>query len=276
MKLNEISSAMLAQAIEAYLDVAYARQPPPERVLAIGRVDPSAPLEAALERDCVERVLNPTRPGFIDKYRWRLGNTRYLHMKLGVERCSDADDFVFTVDTHDRDFPVGSPGLQSREFRDLVSHNAEVKSAIEARWQGAGLPTFPGHITERLHKQCPIERAGPKTVLIVDDEEAILELERTFVGEAGYRAVSAASGAEALALLGELDTVDLCLVDVMMPFLDGLTLARTLRSLNRPRFPIICVTALPGDRVPPGVADGYVGKPFDPDHLLEVIRHHIG
>jgi CheY-like chemotaxis protein len=275
MKLSEITSSMLAEAVEIYLGAAYRQGRPPEHVLEIAEVDRSAPLEAALARECVEKTKLPGRPGFIDKYRWRLGNDYYRHMKLGIERCSDADDFVFVVDTHDRDFPLGSPALQSAEFRELLQHNAAVKRSIETRWRLAGIPTFAGHITRRLRQQCAVGRGQPKTLLIVDDDEAILELEQALVEEAGYRVLTASGGLEALAQLERPETVDLCLLDIMMPSIDGLAVARRMRRERRLEFPIIYVTALPHRRVRDDIADDYVGKPFDPDHLLEVIRRHV-
>jgi len=276
MKLEAITSRLLREATDLYLAVAYRDEAPPERVLEIAAVDPSAPLAAALESGRVERIACPDHPGMTDKYRWRLGNARYPHMKLGLERCSDADDFVFMVDTHDRDFPVGSPALQSPEFRDLLSYNAEIKRAIEARWREAGIPTFADRLTRHLHHSCTLGTGHGKTILIVDDEEAILELEQELLEEAGYRVIPAASGFQAIGHLDHHDAVDLCLIDVMMPNLDGLTTAQYMRSRSHPRFPIVFLTALPRDRVPAGIADEYVGKPFDPDHLLKVIRRYIG
>jgi len=276
MKLHEITSSMLAEAIEIYLAAAYPDAGPSQKVLEIARVDRSAPLQAALGRACVERSEHPGRPGFIDKYRWRLGNAAYPHMKLGIERCSEADDFVLAVDTHDRDFPVGSPASQSAEFRVLLDHNSAVKRLIETRWEQAGIPTLVGHITSHLHGRRVAGQGPAKTILIVDDDDSILELERALVEEAGYRVVPAASGAEALALLDHHEPPALCLLDVMMPSLDGLTVASRMRRVVGLRCPIVYVTALPAERVRDGVADDYVGKPFDPDHLLEVIRRHVG
>jgi len=275
LKLDEIPSSMLARAIEIYLPAAYPNGRIPPYVLELARVDAEKPLRAALERDRVERRFLPGKPEAADKFRWRLGNEDYPHMKLGIERCSEADDFVFVVDTHDRDFPLGSSVLQTPEFGELLHHNSEVKREIERRWQEAGIPTFSAHLTEYLRKHAAT-RPRPKTVLIVDDDEAVRELEQTLVEDAGYCVIAVASGPDALAAVGHEDSVDLCLLDIMMPAMDGLEVTRRMRSGPHPRFPIIYVTALPADRARDGLADDYIGKPFDPDHLLTVIRRHLG
>jgi CheY-like chemotaxis protein len=276
MKFDEIPSSMLAQAMETYLDVAYPHGQIPPYVLEMARMDASAPLRAALDRPRVERKALPGRPDALDKCLWRLGNDRYPHMKLGIERCSEADDFVFVVDTHDRDFPLGSPVPQSPEFRELLRYNASLKHAIEARWAKAGIPTFPSHLTDYLREHPGAAEPQPKTILVVEDDGAIRELEETLLTDAGYRVVVASGGAQALEIIELGERVDLCLLDIMMPSLDGIEVARRMRTEGHPRFPILYVTALPPDRTRDGVADGYIGKPFDPDHLLHAICRLIG
>ena len=276
MKLSEITSEMLAEAMALYLRIAYAEGAPTGAIREIATVDPQAPLEAALERDCVEKRCLPGEPGVVAKYLWRLGNARYPHMKLGLERCSSGDDFVFVVDTHDRGLPLGSDAYEDPEYSELVRHNARLKHLIETRLHLRGIPTMRGHIADYLAERCTLGTRRPKTILIVDDDEAILELEQALLEEAGYRTLAATSALDALARLHREGPVDLCLLDIMMPSMDGHTAARQLRRQSPTRFPIIYVSAFPRDRVRDDIADGYIGKPFDPDYLLEVIRKHIG
>ena len=127
-----------------------------------------------------------------------------------------------------------------------------------------------------------------KTVLIVDDDDSVLELERALVEDAGYRVLTASNGREAMERItscqsrpadgeptGDGSRVDLCLLDIMMPLNDGMTVAREARRSGA-RFPIVYVTALPADSARDDIADAYVGKPFDPDYLLATIRRCIG
>jgi CheY-like chemotaxis protein len=275
MTLDEITSSMLAEAIDIYLRIAYAEGQPTEAIRELARVDRRAPLAAALARDGVETRPVPGHPGVVGKYLWRLGNARYPHMKLGIERCSRGDDFVFCVDTHDRDLPLGSGAFDDPDYIELIRHNQLLKHRIETRFHLAGIPTMRGHLADYLRERCAITGRRPTTVLIVDDDEAILELEQALIEEAGFRVLAASSALDALALLHREGPVDVCLLDIMMPSLDGRTAAAQLRRHSDRRLPIVYVTALPRDRARDDLADDYVGKPFDPDFLLDVIRKHV-
>jgi len=276
MKLDQITAAMVAEAMRIYLDVAYPDSEPPQKVRVMARVDPDAPLDAALGDECVET--RPLRAGseLVGKYLWRFGNASYPHMKLGLERCSEGDDFVFVVDTHDRDLPLDSEAYDSPEYQELIRHNASLKHLIETRFHLAGLPTVRGHIAQYLRERRTVSHGRRRTILVVDDDEGILELGQALLEEAGYRVLTASSSAQALQRCHEEGPVDLCLLDIMMPGLDGHYCAVQLRDETTGRFPILYVTALPRERVRSDLADDYVGKPFDPDHLLAVIRKHLG
>ncbi len=276
MRLDQITSTTLVQAMDIYLRHADPDQRPSDTVCDLATVDPHAPLTTALNREGVAKTDARHRPGLIQRYRWRLGNDRYPHMQLGLDRCGQADEFVFVVDTHDRNFPLGSPALQDPAFHTLLEHNERLKHAIEADWAAAGIPTLRGHIARHLRDHCALGGPRAKTVLIVDDDESILELERALVEQAGYRVVVASGGIEALERIRSAQPIDLCLLDIMMPSVDGLAVARRARQRLGTHFPVIYVTALPRERANDPLADDYVAKPFDPDHLIEVIRRHIG
>ncbi|WP_131096945.1 response regulator transcription factor [Streptomonospora litoralis] len=115
-------------------------------------------------------------------------------------------------------------------------------------------------------------RAG--SVLIADDDRAIRDsLERALRLE-GYRVRTAADGVEALAEVhGE--PVDLLVLDVMMPGVDGLGVCRVLRK-EGDRTPILMLTARveTSDRVAglDAGADDYLPKPFELEELLARLR----
>jgi CheY-like chemotaxis protein len=120
-----------------------------------------------------------------------------------------------------------------------------------------------------------------KRVLIVDDDvrnvfalASVLELN-------GLEVCYADNGEGALAAVGGPPAVDAVLMDVMMPGMDGNAAMAAIR--DRPEhaeLPIIAVTAkaMQGDRersLEAGASD-YVTKPVDTDHLLDLLRHHLG
>jgi len=84
----------------------------------------------------------------------------------------------------------------------------------------------------------------PATLLIVDDEESIRDSLSTYLKKEGYAVVEAANGREALEVIAR-QSIDLVLLDIFMPGIDGWELLRTLRK-TRPliEFPIIVVTGV--------------------------------
>jgi two-component system response regulator MprA len=111
-------------------------------------------------------------------------------------------------------------------------------------------------------------------VLIVDDEPAVRDALRRSLSFEGYGTELAEDGPEALEKTASYEP-DLILLDVLMPRMDGLTVARRLRESGR-RVPILMLTARDtvGDRVTglDAGADDYLVKPFELDELLARIR----
>ncbi len=112
-----------------------------------------------------------------------------------------------------------------------------------------------------------------KTVLLVDDEPKILEVVRDYLADAGFTVVTASDGQPALDQARAL-VPDLVVLDLGLPALDGLDVARELR--RRSAVPIIMLTARSGevDRVL-GLeigADDYLVKPFSPRELVARVR----
>src|ERR1041385_5615884 len=104
-------------------------------------------------------------------------------------------------------------------------------------------------------------------ILIVDDHEDNVELLRARLEAWGYRSESASDGAEALQKIEECPP-DLVLLDVMMPKIDGIEVARRVKgNAKLPFIPIIMQTALDAtENKVEGVeagADDYITKPID-------------
>lgn len=115
-----------------------------------------------------------------------------------------------------------------------------------------------------------------KTILVVDDDPAVLELVKVILSRDGYTVLTAASGRTALhACAEDPRRVDLLLTDVMMPEMSGFALVRGMRDLC-PGLPVVFMTG--------GAPDGLVNensdsrcrlltKPFDPPTLLRTVDH---
>src|SRR5438874_5233440 len=105
--------------------------------------------------------------------------------------------------------------------------------------------------------------SDPSTILLVDDEEAVLKLLAYPLERDGFRVVQARDGDEALARFAE-EQVDLVVLDVMLPRLDGLEVCKRLRASSS--VPIIMLTAR-DDELDKVIglelgADDYITKPF--------------
>src|SRR3954464_3254536 len=116
-------------------------------------------------------------------------------------------------------------------------------------------------------------RPMAQTILVVDDHANVRTLIKEYLTELGYRVVSAADGAAALAIAGR-EPIDLILLDMMMPNLDGFAFLKIYRKEHG--VPIILLTArlAESDKVL-GLelgADDYVTKPFGMQELVARIR----
>jgi len=115
-----------------------------------------------------------------------------------------------------------------------------------------------------------------KRILVVDDDENILNLEKTILEQKGFDVTSAGGGAEALRVLGGA-TFDLVLLDVMMPEVDGFTVCRKIKDDPRLKdIPVIFLTAKGGgDALAEGFESGavmYINKPFTANKLLTIVN----
>ncbi len=109
-----------------------------------------------------------------------------------------------------------------------------------------------------------------KKILVVDDEEDISELVRYNLVSEGYDVICAASGEEAIKLVGS-KPLDLLVLDLMLPGISGINVARKLKADQKTRhIPIIMLTARSEESdIIKGLelADDYITKPFSPKIL---------
>ena len=109
------------------------------------------------------------------------------------------------------------------------------------------------------------------TILAVDDQPANLRLLDAVLSPRGYRVVHATSGEQALELLPS-SGVDLVLLDIVMPGIDGYEVCRRIRGASETAFlPVVMITASGHQEKKRAIeagADDFVSKPFDQSELL--------
>jgi DNA-binding response OmpR family regulator len=118
-----------------------------------------------------------------------------------------------------------------------------------------------------------------KRVLIVEDEEAVRELEKFILENAGYEVMEARDGLEGLTKV-EFRKPDLILLDLMMPDVSGGRMFDEMRHHPATKeIPIVVVTGKPDahEMFDDAIGeDNVIMKPFEADALVERIRTHIG
>ena len=111
------------------------------------------------------------------------------------------------------------------------------------------------------------------TILTVDDDPHIRELLRLYLQKEGYHLLEAADGQEALGIL-EVERVQLAIVDIMMPNIDGYELCKEIRQYYD--IPVIMLTAKgeisDKEKAYTAGTDDYVVKPFEPQEILFRIK----
>ena len=136
------------------------------------------------------------------------------------------------------------------------------------------LPASQHRIIDELHRSDSVLK-GRKALVVDDDARNVYAL-ATVLEDHGMTVVSANSGIDALSLMST-QSLDIVLMDIMMPEMDGISTMREARKLPSSRdLPIIAVTAkaMKGDRercIEAGAWD-YLSKPVDSQQLLSVLR----
>ncbi len=137
---------------------------------------------------------------------------------------------------------------------------------------------LPRHAGEAVDVRGEVEKplVGSETVLVVEDEEAILKLARRFLEDTGYRVLTARTPMEALGSAHELDgEIHLLLTDVVMPGMNGKQLQRRLQEL-RPRIRTLFMSGYTANVIAQrGVLEegvDFIQKPFTMRTLTRRVR----
>ena len=116
-----------------------------------------------------------------------------------------------------------------------------------------------------------------KRILIIEDESAIAELIMQRFATSSYDVTIATDGREAVKLLHK-NSYDVATIDIMLPYVDGLTLCKKCREFS-PQIFLILLSALDEEETKlQGYAygaDDYVTKPFSPKELLAKVESHF-
>ncbi len=115
-----------------------------------------------------------------------------------------------------------------------------------------------------------------KNILLIDDEESIHLLYQEELEEEGYRVYSAFSGEEGLAKLDDIK-VDLVILDINMPGMNGLEVLRQIKAINQ-NLPVILCSAYQEFKqdLSSWASDEYLVKSANLDELKAAVKRHLG
>ena len=139
----------------------------------------------------------------------------------------------------------------------------------------ANLPEPKRRILEQLHRRDPV-LAGRKVLIVDDDVRNIFALTSALETH-NMEVIHAENGQEGIDLLKETPGIEVVLMDIMMPGMDGYEAIREIRAMDEfAQLPIIALTAkaMKADRdrcIEAGASD-YISKPLDIDQLLSLLR----
>lgn len=171
--------------------------------------------------------------------------------------------------------PNGNPTIgEINQSQEQAAATAQVQHPI---------PFEPQELTPENLSEDPIEIAKPstvlsgKTVIVVDDDHRNIFTLKNALAKEGMNVITAENGLECLNQMNETSQVDIILMDIMMPVMDGYETIQHIRRMeNKQDTPIIALTAkaMKGDRdkcLEAGAND-YISKPMKLDQLLSAMR----
>jgi PAS domain S-box-containing protein len=180
----------------------------------------------------------------------------------------------FTTKAPDKGTGIGLSSSQT------IVHNHAGFMAVESELnRGARfkvyLPLETTATTADPKGKKPLPVGNGQRILVVDDEESILAIERTTLENFGYIVLTAKNGAEAFSRYETVaGSIDLIITDLAMPLMDGNELIASLRRKN-PAVKAVIISATPekGNKLRETVrADAFVSKPFTTEKLLTTIH----
>jgi chemosensory pili system protein ChpA (sensor histidine kinase/response regulator) len=150
--------------------------------------------------------------------------------------------------------------------------------ALAERYGAAALRRAKADGAELVAETVVNEDLAP-LIMVVDDSLTVRRVSQRFLEREGYRVILAKDGLDAMEQLAREELPAMVLSDIEMPRMDGFDLVRNIRADQRLRgLPVVMITSRIAEKhrdyaTALGV-QGYLGKPYDEDHLLSLIRQH--
>jgi CheY-like chemotaxis protein len=169
----------------------------------------------------------------------------------------------------------------SMAYGTIHQHDGEILVSSEP---GIGT-TFKVFLPSQVEVEAVAEQSGDveisggnETILVAEDEEAVLFLTSALLEHKGYTVVTATNGVEALEIIDSNKNIDLVLLDVVMPKMGGWEVFEKIKEI-RPSIPVLFSTGYAANAIDReflsknGVS--LISKPFAPEELYLTVRHSL-
>jgi two-component system sensor histidine kinase EvgS len=175
---------------------------------------------------------------------------------------------------------VGLPLIKA--YMNMLGGTVDLKSTEEVGTTvNLNIP-LSAYLDEKKHKSVSMTDIPPekdKKVLIVDDELANCIYMKEVLGELDFKIMCAENGKEAVDYCKEKPVIDIVLMDIKMPIMDGYEATKRIKDEN-PEITVIAQTAFTSDRDVQRIKnhgfDDYLSKPIRREELLNVLKMYIG
>jgi two-component system cell cycle sensor histidine kinase/response regulator CckA len=162
----------------------------------------------------------------------------------------------------------------------MLSHGGASNKYEQAKAYSTAIVIWLKNPENKRMTEEPVPASGAETIVIVDDQTVVLDFCRATLERAGYKVFAAASGEQALSLFEpNRSPVDLALIDVVMPGMSGIELAKRLEELDT-GLRIVLMSGYSPDEVKKVVgerASQYrsMWKPFEARTLVQMIKNAL-
>ena len=280
MRLEHMSCGGVCRAVAIYVEHAWGSLPAGPVADLVEGLRACHELDVQLElfeAESSETLGDGSGRGGFRRYAIRLGNSHYPFMKLVVQEYLVNGEFFFSVDTHDN-LGIGAENPDYKEWKQLKRKNRELKIAIEAAWELAGVPTHAD--LQALMEELAVKERGGRgraRLLLVDDETHVAFGLKALLSARGHEVELAHDGLEALERLRREPPLDLVLLDNDMPELEGRAVLEELRSLpGLADLPVLMATASRIELAQLDRASGLLRKPYPRQVLFKMIDQLLG
>jgi two-component system cell cycle sensor histidine kinase/response regulator CckA len=209
-----------------------------------------------IPREHIARIFEP----FFSTKEVGAGTGLGLSTVYGIVRQTDGFVFVESEPGQGTVFTIYLPRIEAsvEEQPQILSHRSDLTSEINAP-----------------HESVEPDLTGSATVLLVEDETAVRTFGARALRNKGYQVIESGTGEQALEVLHSNDKIDVLISDVVMPGMDGVTLAR-LVHLERPEIKIILISGYSEDVARDGIdpTEGFhfLPKPFSLRQLASAVK----